>query len=68
VTGDVLTIGWRTQQSLRGYDSRCRDRRWSTDAEHLDNIRAFGSIPFFNVKEAYLVALQGAICKKQKNV
>jgi hypothetical protein len=36
--GDALTIDWESQESLRGYDSHCRDRRWSIDAERLDEI------------------------------
>ena len=60
-TGDALTIGWRSQQSLRAYDSHCIDRRWSTDVEHLDDIKMLSLIMFFNFEEGYLVVLQAAI-------
>jgi len=46
--GDALTIGWQSQQSVQGYDSCCRDRRWPTDAQRLDEITAFSLILFVN--------------------
>ena len=36
MAGDGITIGWGLQQSWQGYDSRCRDHCWSTDAGCLD--------------------------------
>jgi len=66
--GDALTIDWLSQPSLRGYDSRCRDRRWLIDAERLGEIGTFSLTPFVNQKEAYLLGIQVAICKKPKHV
>ena len=33
-----ITIGWGSEESWQGYDSRCSDHRWSTDAGRLDEI------------------------------
>ena len=33
----AITIDWQSQESWRGYDNRCRDHRWPTDAGRLDS-------------------------------
>ena len=39
VAGEASTIGWRSQTSWRGYNSRCRHHRCSTDVTPLDETR-----------------------------
>jgi hypothetical protein len=35
----AITIGWGSQQSWRGFESRCGDHHWSTDVGCLDETR-----------------------------